>query len=160
MTSFRLLILVAAMLSAVQATARSAAAQASGAISVAARDLPRGATLTAEDIRITTTDDAAGIGEGVAPIGASEVGPGWVTRRVIAEGEPLRVPAVGPPLFIRAGEDVIVVSRRGAIELRLRGRAMGAAGEGDRVTVRIDSRRRLEGIAAAPGLVHIQGVDR
>lgn len=160
MTDFRFHVLVAALLLAVQVTAGSAAAQASGAMSIAARDLPRGATLTAEDIRVTTTDGAAGSGEGDDRVGASEVGPGWVTRRVIAEGEPLRAPAVGPPVFVRAGEEVVVVSRRGSIELRLRGRAMGTASEGDRVTVRIDSRRRLEGIAAAPGIVHIHGVDR
>ena len=114
---------------------------------VAARDLARGETLAAEDIR---GGDAAEPG----------VAPGWVTRRVIGEGEPLRPPAVAPPVLISSGDQVVVVSRSGGVEIRLRGTAMGAATEGERVTVRIDSHRRLEGVAAGPGLVHMNGVSR
>jgi flagellar basal body P-ring formation protein FlgA len=117
---------------------------------VAARSLARGVTLGAMDIRYPEG------GSGGEAAGA-RVGPGWVTRRVIAEGEPLREPAVGRPLLIRAGEEVEAVWRSGAIELRIRGRAMGGAAEGERVIVRIDTRRRLEGIAVAAGQVRING---
>jgi flagella basal body P-ring formation protein FlgA len=116
---------------------------------VAARDLPRGITLSAEDLEYPN-------GQAVEPASVSP-GPGWVTRRVISRGEPLREPAVGRPQLVRAGEEVDVVWRGGAIQLRLRGTAMGAAAEGERVTVRIDARRRLDGVVAGPRLIHIQG---
>jgi flagellar basal body P-ring formation protein FlgA len=112
----------------------------------AARDLPRGHTLTAEDI-----GRAEGARRGTD--GEAAVGPGWVTRRGIREGEPLREPAVAPPPVVRAGETVEVIWRQGGMELRARGTALGSAVAGQRVAVRLDTRRRLEGTAAAPGQV-------
>lgn len=120
------------------------------AVAYAARDLPRGVTLTAEDIRYAPPE----VGTGTVP---ADVGPGWVTRRVIAQGEALRAPAVTPPTLVSRGDPVDVVVQRGTIVLRLRGTALGSAREGEAVNVRIDSRRRLEGIAAGPGLVQING---
>ena len=63
---------------------------------VAARALARGAVLTADDI--TYPDSAAATDSTVAP--------GWVTRRVVAAGEPLRPPAVQPPVVVTANQPV------------------------------------------------------
>ncbi len=81
---------------------------------------------------------------------------GWVTRRIIAAGELLAAPAVAPATAVKAGDDVSVVVRRGALELRLHGVAQGSAMAGQKVTVRIDVRRRIEGIATANGEVEVR----
>lgn len=128
------------------------ASQETALAAIAARDLPRGATLTADDIRYAAVSDPRG---GSDP----DVAPGWVTRRVVNQGEPLRTPAVAPPLAVSHGDQVDVLVRRGAITLRMRGTAMGSAALGERVTVRIDSRRRVDGLAAGPGVVHLNGAN-
>jgi flagellar basal body P-ring formation protein FlgA len=115
---------------------------------VAARGIARGAVLTEADI----CDEGGG--------GAGRVGPGWVARRVIAAGEPLREPAVGRPQLVRAGEAVDVVWSGGGVTLRVRGTAMGGAVEGERVLVRLDAHRRIEGTAAGAGVVRINGDTR
>ena len=122
------------------ASASPAAGQA-GSIPVAARDLPRGVALTSADI--SATDSLA-----VPRVG-------WVTRRTIREGEPLREPAVSPPLLVTAGDEVQVVWSDGSMELRLKGRAMNSATAGGRVNVRVDTTRRFEGVAVDAGLVRL-----
>ena len=121
-----------------------------GAQATAARDLPRGAILTPDDI--VWAGDSGAVGAR-----SDSVGEGWITRRVIPAGEPLRAPAVAPPSWVNRGEPVHVLYRVGSAEARIRGTAMGTAVEGERVLVRIDARRRVEGVVVAPGLVHIQG---
>ena len=85
---------------------------------------------------------------------------GWVTKRVIAEGEPLREPAVAPPAMIKSGDVVQVIWTDGKIELRITGRAMNAATAGGRVTVRVDTERRFEGVAIGAGLVRMDSLSR
>jgi flagella basal body P-ring formation protein FlgA len=117
----------------------------------AARDLPRDLTLTSSDI-ITATAIEWGMPRTTMSMPAT----GWVTRRVHLAGETLREPAVGPPQLIRAGEPVTIVWRDGALELRLVGTAANTAALGERVAVRIDGRRRLEGTATGPGTARLQ----
>jgi flagella basal body P-ring formation protein FlgA len=107
----------------------------------AARALARGETLAAADI------DAAGA-DGVRLVG-------WTTRRVIAAGEPLRAPAVAPPAAVRAGEPVALLYQADGVTLRLAGTAATDAPVGGRVAVRVDTRRRFEGVVAGPGLVRL-----
>jgi len=121
----------------------------------AARPLPRGVALAAGDI---TTDTTVAWGAPRLATGAAaERSPvaGWITRRPIAAGEPLREPGVAPPPLIAAGQAVDAVWRRGGIALTVRGTALGDAALGERVIVRLDARRRVEGVAAAPALVRI-----
>jgi flagellar basal body P-ring formation protein FlgA len=120
----------------------------SSCVAVAARQLPRGQVLTVDDVAVQG-NDAARCTPHAAVVGS-------VTRRVIAAGEVLREPAVAPPDLIAVNQPVNVVWRDAGIEVRLKGTAMNAAPAGGRVTVRIDVRRRLEGIALAPGLVQVQ----
>jgi flagella basal body P-ring formation protein FlgA len=115
---------------------------------LAARELPRGHVLTADDIRSG--------GARSTPAARRSTLVGWTTRRAIAAGEPLRAPAVAPPAAVRAGEKVAVVWRDAGIELRLAGTAAQDAPVGARVAVRVDARRRLEGTVVGPALVRIQ----
>lgn len=129
------------------------AAAAQQAAPTAARALPRGYTLTAEDLVYAAgapvpTDDRQ-------PTADDPVAPGWVTRRAVREGEVLKEPAVSPPPVVRAGEAVQAVWVEGAIEIRIRGTALGTAATGQRVAVRTERGRRIEGVAVAPGEVRI-----
>jgi flagella basal body P-ring formation protein FlgA len=133
--------------------AQSPRARTASAAYVAARALPRGHVLAADDMSASAPASAA------APATAPAVPSapvGWTTRRVIAAGEPLRAPAIAPPAAIRGGQPVDVVYADGMITLRLKGTAMNAAALGERVTVRLDARRRVEGVAAAPGTVQLR----
>lgn len=134
--------------------ARAQEADAETRIAVAARDLPRGAVLQPSDIAMEAAPAGARAGS------RAQAQPGWVTRRVIAEGERLDEPAVAPPPMVRSGDEVQLIYRDGALELRLRGRAMNAAPAGGRVTVRVDAGRRFEGIAIAAGIVRMESSSR
>ncbi|MBW3627776.1 MAG: flagellar basal body P-ring formation chaperone FlgA [Gemmatimonadetes bacterium] len=132
-----------------------AAGQSESRIAVAARSLPRGAVLQSSDIAYRPSTGAV-----QSTASRAEPAAGWVTRRMISEGEPLREPAVAPPPLIKAGDAVQVVYRDGSMELRVAGRAMNAAVAGGRVTVRVDTERRFEGVATAAGLVRLDSPSR
>lgn len=138
--ALRLLLVVSALL-----VATPAAGQVTGPAGFhAARDLQRGVTLTRDDY-----------------VGAGESGPvGWVTRRVVRAGEPLRPPAIVPARVIRSGDQVKVVWSDGALEVRLTGRAMNAAAAGEPVRVRVDARRRFEGTANEDGTVRLDPLEK
>lgn len=119
-------------------------------VPLAAREIMRGTVLTDPDVTYPAGVERDSTG---APVG-------WVARRVIAAGEPLRAPAVAPPDLVRVGDAVQAVFRQGGLEIRLIGRAMGAARAGEKVMVRIDTHRRFEGVVVGPRLVNIDIPDR
>jgi flagellar basal body P-ring formation protein FlgA len=125
------------------------AAQQGDGVAVAARDLPRGAVLAPGDV--------------IAPAGAGEAAAnpvGWVTRRMVSGGEPLRPPTIAPPNAVRAGDTVDLVWRAGSLEIRVAGRAMNSATAGGRVLVRVDGRRRFAGVAHPDGTVHLDSPEK
>jgi flagellar basal body P-ring formation protein FlgA len=138
-----------AVVIAVAAVASCAGAQAPVMrVALAARALARGTVITTDDIVYKdSTVRAAG--------DSSRVAPGWVTRRMIAAGELLRAPAVEPPNVVLANQTVDVEWKDENIVLSLRGIATKSGATGDRVAVRMESGRRLEGIVVAPGRVRI-----
>jgi flagella basal body P-ring formation protein FlgA len=117
---------------------------------VAAREIMRGTVLTDQDVTYPAGVERDSTG---APVG-------WVARRVISAGETLREPAVAPPDLVRVGDVVQAVFSQGGLEIRLIGRAMGAARAGEKVMVRIDTHRRFEGVVVGPRLVNIDIPDR
>ncbi len=135
-------------------TPARATSVAADAVPVAARALPRGHVLAAEDIAPAPQ----------SPPGSGSRSPvrglvGWTTRRMVAAGEPLRAPAVAPPDAVRAGQPVAVVYRDAGLELRLAGTAAASAPVGQRVAVRVEHggrTRRLEGTVVAAGVVAIR----
>jgi flagella basal body P-ring formation protein FlgA len=126
---------------------------------VAARPLARGAVLAESDIAwmdtILPRRPRSSVGLGLALVHDAGVAPGWVTRRVVAAGEPLRRPAVEPPPAVRAGQEVEVALEQDGLRLVMYGRALAEASLGERVAVRIDAARRLTGTAVAPGVVQL-----
>lgn len=132
---------------AVSAMAQAAATSAPHGTPVAAHALARGVVLTADDIAYSDSLKTAV---------ASAVAPGWSTRRVIAAGERLAPPAVQPPQLVTANEPVDVEWAEGNVRLTLRGTALRGGAEGERVYVRTESGRRIDGIVIGEGRVRIQ----
>jgi flagella basal body P-ring formation protein FlgA len=130
-----------------QAPAAAATLGVTRTVPVAARALPRGASLTPSDYRVASIHVRAALAH------ASPADSGWVTRRPVAAGEPLVEPAVGPPALVAAGQPVTYVVDHDGIRLSIRGTAATSGSLGQRVWVRVDSARRLRGIVAAPGTV-------
>jgi flagella basal body P-ring formation protein FlgA len=118
-------------------------------VPVAARPRARGVALAAEDIAWIRAEPATRTPQPAAAVPDT----GWITRRVIRAGEPLRPPAVAPAPVVRAGDEVEVVWTSGAVTVRRRGTVAASAGLGERVPVRIDARRRLTAIVVAPRVV-------
>ena len=116
-------------------------------VPVAARPLPRGASLTAADWQILTVT----VRQSLRTAAAAESG--WVTRRFVAAGEPLIEPAVGPPALVTAGQPVTYVAGSDGVHLTIRGTAATAGSLGQLVWVRVDAGRRLRGLVTAPGIV-------
>lgn len=136
-------VLLAAMLALGAATQAAAQQQ----FPVAARDIPRGAVLSAADLVVQhgTSSDAA------------PVGPGWITRRLVRAGEALRPPAVEPPRLIERGAAVEIRGTNGAAAITVRGTALGHGALGDRVLVRVGSGWTLEGVVDGPGTLVLHG---
>lgn len=122
---------------------------------VAAREIERGTVLTREDIRYVPVPE----GEGNWQEAPSSL-VGWEARRLIREGETLRPPAVSPPELVRAGEPVEVLYRGRSLAVRVKGTAAGSGTMGERVLVRVDAHRRLEGVVIGPALVELESNER
>jgi flagella basal body P-ring formation protein FlgA len=118
---------------------QSAQSAVSVAVPAAAREIARGVELTAADI----AGDAA-------------LRTGWISRRVIHEGEPLKEPAVVPPQLVRAGTEITVRAETGGVVVTRTGTALMSGSLGDRIRVRIDSQHVVTGIVAASATVKIQ----
>lgn len=117
---------------------------------VARHELARGVALTAADIDTVVTARPPHRAPGaLVPLD------GWLTRRVIRAGEPLRAPAVEPPPLIARGARVTVVWETAGLRVTREGTAVGAAHRGERVVVRVDGARRLTGVATDPGTVTV-----
>lgn len=132
---------------------------ASDTVLVAARDLPRGTVLRAADMDTVIVASASASGSRTSSSGPASRSAlpdeGWMVRRLVHRGEPLRAPAVVPPPLILAGSPVSLVWEVGGLRLTRSGTAVGPAHAGETVVVRVDARRRFVGVASAPGTVTI-----
>ena len=117
-------------------------------VPVAARPLARGAVLGAGDI--VYRDSVINI-----PTDTSRVTEGWVTRRVIAAGEVLRPPAVTLRNVVLANQAVDIEYADKDVSLTLRGTATRSAPLGERIVVRTEFGRRVEGTVVGPGRVRL-----
>jgi flagella basal body P-ring formation protein FlgA len=121
-------------------------------VAIATHAIARGVSLSAGDIvyRDSTMNSTLGM---IAD--SSRVAAGWVTRRVIAAGEILRAPAVEPPTAVSANQEVAVEWNDQNVRLTLRGIATRNAPVGSRVSVRMESGRRVETTVVGAGRVRI-----
>ena len=120
---------------------------------VLSRGIAPGETITA-DAFIPETRDASRI------VGAAVADPaqavGRVARRTLSAGAVLSASDLVAQRLIRRGDNVALVSRRGGVEVRVVGKALGDAGESERVTVEnLSSRRVVQGVVGPGGDVWI-----
>lgn len=120
---------------------------------VLSRGIAPGETITA-DAFVPETRDASRI------VGASVADPaqavGRVARRTLSAGAVLSATDLVAQRLIRRGDNVALVSRRGGVEVRVVGKALGDAGESERVTVEnLSSRRVVQGVVGPGGDVWV-----
>ena len=120
---------------------------------VLSRGISPGETITA-DAFVPETRDASRI------VGAAVADPaqaiGRVARRTLSAGAVLSATDLVAQRLIRRGDNVALVSRRGGVEVRVVGKALGDAGESERVTVEnLSSRRVVQGVVGPGGDVWV-----
>ncbi|HEL2965305.1 flagella basal body P-ring formation protein FlgA [Stenotrophomonas maltophilia] len=113
------------------------------------RGIGTGETLTAADITTAQRDAARIAGAVLADPNAAI---GRIARRPLQAGALLSSNDLVVQRLIKRGDNVALVSRRGSVEVRIAGRAMGDAGENERVSVEnLSSRRIVQGTVDAAG---------
>jgi len=118
---------------------------------VLGRGIAAGETLTAADISIVRRDTARIAG---AVLSDPQRAIGQVARRTLAAGSLLSAGDLVAQRVIRRGDSVALVARRGGVEVRMAGRALGDAGEHERVSVEnLSSRKVLQGVVNTDGEV-------
>ncbi len=124
------------------------------AVWVAARDLPRGALLAEEDVRVERRESRRTPSD--ASRADSDAIVGMQLRRSVREGRVLRDRWLEPASTVKRGQVVRLVVRSGGLQILGKGRAVsdGAVGERIRV-VNLDSRREIVGRVARDGSVHV-----
>ena len=120
---------------------------------VLSRGIAPGETITA-DAFVPETRDASRI------VGAAVADPaqaiGRVARRTLSAGAVLSATDLVAQRLIRRGDNVALLSRRGGVEVRVVGKALGDAGENERVTVEnLSSRRVVQGVVGPGGDVWV-----
>ena len=107
---------------------------------VAARPLSRGESLTPGDVewKQSTID-----GQLFEPLPSLAEVLGARTRRAVAEGEILSDAVVARPPAVRAGDEIAIVVRTGAIEVRGVARAVSSGGIGDVIRVTTPGSREI-----------------
>ncbi len=119
------------------------------AVLVLARGVAAGETLAAADISTVRRDTARIAG---AVLSAPELAIGRVARRPLSAGSLLSANDLVAQRLVRRGDNVALVARRGSVEVRMAGRALGDAGEGERVSVEnLSSRKVMQGVTTAAG---------
>ncbi len=123
----------------------------SQAVLVLARGVAAGEAVTA-DVLATETRDVSRIAGAVLADPARATG--RVARRMLTAGTVLSASDLVAPRLVRRGDQVALVSRRGGVEVRVAGRALGDAGVDERVAVEnLSSRRVLQGRVGLGGEV-------
>jgi flagella basal body P-ring formation protein FlgA len=120
---------------------------------VLARPLASGQTVTPELVRVETRDQA---GLAAGALERADQAVGRVAARALAAGSPLMATDLRAPRLVRRGDQVTLIARRGGLEVRSLGRALGDAGQDEQVNVEnSSSRRQVRGVVNARGEVEI-----
>jgi len=133
-----------------------AAAPGSGVrVIVPAHDIPRGQTISEDDLTYATV---AGNALMAGVITNLSVAKDMEARRMLRAGEPFRADDVRKPVVVTRGETVTMLFDAPGVELTATGRAMGEGGVGDTVMVQNPaSFRMINGVISAPGTVIATG---
>lgn len=120
---------------------------------VLTRPLAAGQTVTADALRVETRDQAA---LAAGALERPEQAIGRIAARPLAAGSALSASDLRSPRLVRRGDQVTLIARRGGLEVRSQGRALGEAGEAEQVNVEnLSSRRQVRGVVNARGEVEV-----
>ncbi len=120
---------------------------------VLARGVAAGEVVSADALSSEVRDAGRVAG---ATLGSVDQAVGRVARRTLPVGAVLTAGDLAAPRLVRRGDAVALVSRRGGVEVRVAGRALGDAGENERVSVEnLSSRRVLQGRVGPGGDVWV-----
>lgn len=117
------------------------------------RGVAAGQPIPGEALTVETRDAGRLVG---AAAGDPALAIGKLARRTLMAGSVLLAGDLLSPRLVRRGDSVVLVSRRGTVEVRMAGKALGSAGEEERILVEnVSSRRVVQGIVGADGNVWI-----
>jgi len=120
---------------------------------VLARGIAAGQPVT-DDALVQETRDASRIVG--ATLNDPQLAVGKVARRTLVAGTVLLAGDLLSPRLVQRGDNVALVSRRGGVEVRMSGKALGNAGENEKVMVEnVSSRRVVQGTVGATGEVWV-----
>mgnify|MGYP003575435396 FL=1 len=120
---------------------------------VLTRGIQAGQPVTSDALRVEARDAGRIAG---AALSSPEEATGRVARRTLLAGAVLGAGDLAAPRTVRRGDTVALVSRRGGVEVRVAGRALGDAGEDERVSVEnLSSRRVMQGRVGSGGEVWV-----
>lgn len=121
---------------------------------IAARALPRGTTLTTEDLTVERRRVQRGRS---GSVGDPATLAGQVTTRTLPAGQVVSLNGVRAPRLVRRGERVMLAAENAAIRIRMGGKALEDGAAGERISVRnLSSDRVVEGVVAEAGLVVVR----
>lgn len=124
------------------------------AIPVLARSLARNTVISEADIKLVKQPlqaQANGVIYDPAHIVGMEL------MRPLDAGSTIRVNQLRAPKVVKRGQQVTLVAGTNGLEVRIQGKAMKDAAEGERVTVTaLDTGKKIEGIAHSDGTVSVQ----
>lgn len=118
----------------------------------AARPIPQGQTITADDV-IAQKGDLSELPARIVMDLATAMGK--VAATSIPAGAPLRTDMLRTMLIVRQGQTVKVVSRGNGFEVSNEGRALSNASEGQLAQVRMANGQIVSGMAKAGGVIDI-----
>lgn len=122
-------------------------------IPVLARSLPRNAVVTREDLKMIDQPlESAANGVILDPDRIV----GMELTRALNAGSTIRLNQLRSPKIIKRGQQVTLTSGLNGLEVRIQGKALGDAAEGERVAVsNLSSGREVEGTAHSDGTVSV-----
>jgi len=119
---------------------------------VAARALPRGRILTAEDISQTFLP----YNQAKGALNDLDQALGSTLKTSLAAGTPLRERILGQSFLVRNGDTVVLIARQGNLSASTTGEAKADGALGDTITVtNLSSKKNVRGRIVGPGKVEV-----
>ena len=121
----------------------------------AARPLPRGHRITAEDVisvrEAQNSSNQARYMQDQLPDLL-----GKIVNRSQASGRPFDARFLKAPLWVKRGQTVTLLAETSSIQIRMKGNALADGAKGDLIKVRnLSSRRIVEGVVVKPGVISV-----
>ena len=122
-------------------------------ILVANRELPRGSTVTREDVALQERDVAALRG---GYLETPEKIIGRTLKRTLRKNDVVTPAQLLTPRTVKRGSQVTILAKAGTLQVRMSGKALSDGSKGEQIRVlNNSSQRQIEAIVIAPGIVEV-----